>query len=122
LPERWRAPDLASLRHLQVGALRDSVLQTYLAGEGFAHIEPAINDRVNAVKLNLNRIQAWAALASVADHWLARESMPAQAFVRLEGPELPLYLAATRDIPTASLAPWVEAAQLSQWHAARLNR
>lgn len=109
LPPGWCSLDLASLRHLRVGALRDSALQSCVMSQGFTNIEPAPNDRINAVKLSMNRIQAWAAVGSVADHWLAQESIPSSTFVRLQGPDLPLYLAATLDVPAASLARWKEA-------------
>ncbi len=106
------SPSSATLQALRVGALRNSAFQTGLERDGYAHIEPAPSERANAMKLSMNRIQAWSALASVVDYWMKRELIGSEGLIRLRRGALPIYLAASLDIDSASLTAWVNASSL----------
>jgi polar amino acid transport system substrate-binding protein len=116
-PRPTRPLAFADLRQHRVGVLRDCVLHDHLRSQGFTAIEPASHDRINAAKLAMGRVQAWLGFQSVVNHWLPAQSAASSPWLRLPGPEWPIYLAGTRDIPLEALAPW----QLALARAVRLT-
>lgn len=109
LPPTVRRAAFSDFMHLRVGVLRDCVLHEHLCRLGFNGIEPATHDRINAAKLSLGRVQAWLGFQSVVDHWMPPDSAASAGWIRLRGPDWPLYLAGTRDIPPPLIAPWQQA-------------
>lgn len=97
----------ANVRELSIGGLRGGMAYDIAEREGFTHLESVAEERLNARKLAVGRIEAWVGVWNSIKRAQAWENLPVSALRRgavLRRAEI--HLAASLDVAPAELARW----------------
>lgn len=102
--------DPAAVRRLRIGSTRAGLHSARLSSQGFANTELATHEAANARKLGLGRVQGWAVTRAAGEYLLQRERVDRRLLhAPMQLGTVPLYLAATRDVPDFQIAAWKRA-------------
>jgi len=97
----------STVRELSIGGLRGGMAYDIAEREGFTRLESVAEERLNARKLSVGRIDAWVGVWNSIKRAQASENLPVSALRRgavLRQAEI--HLAASLDVPQAELARW----------------
>jgi len=98
---------VGAVRDLSIGGLRGGMAFDIAEREGFTHLEAVAEEKLNARKLAVGRIDAWVGVWNSIKRAQASENLPVSALRRgavLRRAEI--HLAASLDVPSAELARW----------------